>query len=153
MVYLYAGMGVVMLTGIMAIFEMGLSLTGQSLLRMPADPYLADSSMKDADQALLDFLHDQKKLNALVDVAGVVQDVETDFSELVRDQGLCGALNQIENEGWTLISEGRWVNSCQLTRGSHRAVVKEKADDGPIPYQLFSCVLSGGNDRWSFERE
>ena len=153
MVYLYAGMGVVMLTGIMAIFEMGLSLTGQSLLRMPADPYLADSSMKDADQALLGFLYDQKKLNVLVDVAGVVQDVEADFSELVRDQGLCGALNQIDDEGWTLISEGRWVNSCQLTRGSHRAVVKEKADDGPISYQLFSCVLSAGNDRCSFERE
>ena len=32
MVYLYAGLGVVMLSGIMAIFEMGLALTGQTLL-------------------------------------------------------------------------------------------------------------------------
>ena len=53
-----AGDGV--LSGIMAIFEMGLSLTGQSLLPTPADPYFADSSMKEMDQALLEFLFDQK---------------------------------------------------------------------------------------------
>ena len=35
MVYLYAGLGVLMLSGIMAIFEMGLSLTGQSMLPTP----------------------------------------------------------------------------------------------------------------------
>ena len=35
MVYLYAAMGVVMMTGIMAVFEMGLSLTGQSILLKP----------------------------------------------------------------------------------------------------------------------
>ena len=153
MVYLYAGMGVVMLAGIMAIFEMGLSLTGQSLLPTPADPYFADFSMKESDQALLEFLFDQEKLNVAVKVDGFLKDVETDFSELAREQGLCGALNQIDDEGWTLISEGRWVNSCQLTRGSHRAVVKENSDDEQIPYQLFSCALSGGNDRCSFERE
>ena len=39
MVYFYAVMGVVMMTGIMAIFEMGLSLTGQSLLPTPVDVY------------------------------------------------------------------------------------------------------------------
>ena len=40
MVYLYAGLGVVMLSGIMAIFEMGLSLTGQSMIPTPPDVYL-----------------------------------------------------------------------------------------------------------------
>ena len=39
MVYLYAGLGVVMLSGIMAIFEMGLSLMGQSMLPTPPDVY------------------------------------------------------------------------------------------------------------------
>ena len=37
MVYLYAGLGVLMISGIMAIFEMGLSLTGQSMIPTPAD--------------------------------------------------------------------------------------------------------------------
>ena len=157
MVYLYAGMGVVVLTGIMAIFEMGLSLTGQSLLPTPADPYFADSSMKEKDQALLEFLFDQKKINTTVyiDVDGVPQkqEVEQDFSVVVRDEGLCAALNQIDDEGWTLIPEGRWINGCQLTRFPYRAVVKENSDDVQMPYQLFSCALSEGDDRCAFERE
>ena len=146
MVYLYAGLGMVMLSGIMAIFEMGLSLTGQSLLPTPADPYFADSSMKEIDQALLEFLFDQKKLP--------VQGVDMAFSELVKNDGLCDALNQIDDQlypaqknDWTLVSEGRWINSCQLNRGSHRAVVKEDAEDLQMPYQLFSCALSG-KDIW-----
>ena len=147
MVYLYAGLGMVMLSGIMAIFEMGLSLTGQSLLPTPADPYFADSSMKEIDQALLEFLFDQKKLP--------VQGVDMAFSELVKNDGLCDALNQIDdqlypaqNNDWTLIREGRWINSCQLNRGSQRAVVKEDAEDRQMPYQLFSCALSG-KDIWA----
>lgn len=153
MVYLYAGMGVVMLTGIMAIFEMGLSLTGQSMLPMPADPYVSDSSMKELDNTLLEFLFGQKKLRVVVEVDGVEQEVEKVFSAVVRDQGLCGALNQIDDEGWTLIRAGRWINSCQLNQGSHRAVIKENSDDALMSYQLFSCALRGGNDRCSFELE
>lgn len=147
MVYLYAGLGMVMLSGIMAIFEMGLSLTGQSLLPIPADPYFADSSMKKMDQALLEFLFDQKKLP--------VKGVDMAFSELVNNYGLCDALNQIDDQlypaqknDWTLVSEGRWINSCQLNRGSQRAVVKEDDEDRQMPYQLFSCDLSG-KDIWA----
>ena len=156
MVYLYAGMGVVMLTGIMAIFEMGLSLTGQSLLPTPPDPYFSDSSMKASDITLLEFLFDQKKLKVWDEVDDVKQEVEKTFSavvsdqRVVSDQPLCVALNQIDDEGW---SKGLWINSCQLTQGSHRRIVKENSDDGQMPYQLFSCALSGGNDRCSFERE
>ena len=153
MVYLYAGMGVVMLTGIMAIFEMGLSLTGQSFLSMPADLYLADSSMKNMDKTLLKYLFDQENLRVVVEVGGVAQEVEKAFSAVASDQGLCAALNQIDDEEWTLIREGPWINSCQLTRFPHRAVVKASSDDGEMPYQLFSCALSGGNDRCSIARE
>ena len=153
MVYLYAALGVVMLSGIMAIFEMGLSLTGQSSLITPADAYFADSSMKEMDETLLRFFVDQEKLKVWVEVDGVEQDVKKAFSELVAGQGLCGALNQIDDGGWTLISEGRWANSCELNRGLHRVIVREDSESQQMPYQLFSCALSGGNDRCSFERE
>lgn len=154
MVYLYAALGMVMLSGIMAIFEMGLSLTGQSLLPTPADAYFSDSSsMKETDKTLLEFLFDQEKLKVWVEVDGVEQDVEKAFSELVADQGLCGALNQIDDDGWTLISEGRWANSCELNRGLHRVIVREDSESEKMPYQLFSCALSGGNDQCSFEGE
>lgn len=135
MAYLYASLGVMMLGGIMAIFEMGLSLTGQSMIPTPPDKYFLNASMKSADI---------KILNDLTDEA---------FPASVLNQGLCAALGEIDREGWTLISEGRWANSCQLNRGSHRVIVREDTTNLQMPYQLFSCALSGGNNRCSFERE
>ena len=133
MAYLYASLGVMMLGGIMAIFEMGLSLTGQSMIPAPPEKYFSDASMKSTDIKLLQGLTDGA------------------FPASVLNKGLCAALEDIEREGWTLISEGRWANSCQLNRGSHRVIVREDTTNLQIPYQLFSCALKGGNNRCSFE--
>ena len=54
MVYLYALLGMMMISGIMAIFEMGLSLTGQSMIPVPPDEYFADPSMQLSDVKLLE---------------------------------------------------------------------------------------------------
>ena len=143
MLYLYAVLGILMLSGIMTIFEMGLSLTGQSMIPTPPDAYLSDTSMKDLDIKLMKNLADDN------------------FSDSVLDEGLCGALDDID-DGWALISEGRWANSCQLNRGSRRVLVREEPGNERMPYQLFSCALSEENiwydkeleiDRCSFERE
>ena len=135
MAYMYAALGVVMLSGIMAIFEMALSLTGRSMIPASPDAYFEDTSMKSSDIMLLENLSDEN------------------FPDLVLDQGLCAALKDIDREKWTLVSEGRWANSCQLNRGSHRVIVREDPASGQMPYQLFSCALTGGNNRCSFERE
>ena len=135
MAYLYASLGVMMLGGIMAIFEMGLSLTGQSMIPTPQDKYFLDTSMKSLDAKLLQGLTDGA------------------FPASVLNQGLCAALKDIDREGWTLISEGRWANSCQLNRGSHRVIVREDTTNLQMPYQLFSCALKGANNLCSFEFE
>ena len=135
MVYLYAALGMVMLSGIMAIFEMGLSLTGQSMIPTPPGEYFSDASIKELDIKLLENLADEG------------------FSYSVLSQGLCGALEEIHPSGWSLISEGRWANSCQLNQGLHRVIVREDLESQQMPYQLFSCALSGGSDRCLFERE
>ena len=141
MVYLYAGLGVVMLSGIMAIFEMGLALTGQTLLPAPSDDYLSNQSMKDADIVFLKALADQK--TTLVD--------DKTFPDLVSDAGLCVALNAIDGPGWLSISDGRWKNGCQrstLVGGlSHRVIISEK------PHELFSCALDTGSAQCAFELE
>ena len=135
MLYLYAILGIVMMSGIMSIFEMGLSLTGRSMIPTPPDAYLSDAAMKDLDVKLLKNLADDN------------------FSDSVLDQGLCGALDNLDVGDWSLISEGRWANSCQLNRGSHRVIVREDPESEQMPYQLFSCALSGGNNRCTFESE
>ena len=77
MVYLYAGLGVLMLSGIMAIFEMGLSLTGLSMMPTPADIYLQDSDLKMSDKRLMELLRNP---NAV--------------SQGLANQALCTALVQ-----------------------------------------------------------
>ena len=141
MVYLYAGLGVVMLSGIMAIFEMGLALTGQTLLPLPSNDYQSNQSMKDADIMFL---------KALADEITPVVDDKT-FPDLVSDEGLCVALDEIDGPGWLSISDGRWKNGCQrstLVGGlSHRVIISEK------PHKLFSCVLDAGRAQCAFELE
>ena len=56
MIYLYAGLGLAMMTGIMAIFEMGLYLTGSSLFLSRIDPYVLESGVKKMDRRLLSAL-------------------------------------------------------------------------------------------------
>lgn len=140
MVYLYAGLGVVMLTGIMAIFEMGLSLTGQSMLPTPPDKYL-ENAFNDADKKII--------LELLInrEVYAGVNDGES----------LCKALRDFgEDYGYELtpISGGYWKNSCSLNRGSHRALVKLAGrSDVLTPNQLFSCHLNNNDELCSFEQE
>ena len=144
MLYLYAILGIVMMSGIMSIFEMGLSLTGRSMMPTPPDTYLSDASMKDMDVKLLKNMADES------------------FLDSVLNEGLCRALDNLDVGDWALISEGRWANSCQLNRGSHRVLVREEPGNKQRPYQLFSCALSEKNvwydkeleiNHCSFERE
>jgi len=146
MVYLYAGLGVVMLSGIMAILEMGLSLTGQSMMPTPADVYGESSEMKSIEKDLIRLLMDRDAV-----------------AQGLANQPLCDALLQSysaqypgESAGRSddrmPIDQGRWIRSCQLNRGFHRVLIMPP-DPGQdqMPYQLFSCALTGGNDRCSFE--
>ena len=77
-----------MLTGIMSIFEMGLSLTGQSLLPSIPDTYVP--GMKSRDEGLL---------------LGISGDNEEVFKNSVAQNGLCSALGNIDSGTWELIEE------------------------------------------------
>ena len=130
-------MGVVMMTGIMAIFEMGLSLTGQSLLPAPSSRYSANTQNKAKDAQLLQSLS------------------EEDFNESALASGLCSALKEVDGEPWTLIenlqSDDYFFGSCELNReGLYRAIVR-KNNDEDMPYQLFACTLGTGKSTCSFE--
>ena len=133
MAYLYAAMGVMMLTGIMAIFEMGMSLTGQSLMPNAPNEYLSKKNkvMRDMDRELLEGMS------------------QSGFGERVLEKGLSDALMDIEAKRWSSINNsGYWEKSCQLSRSNgHRSIVRKDT------YQLFSCMLSAGAAKCSFEEQ
>ena len=130
-------MGVVMMTGIMAIFEMGLSLTGQSLLPAPLSDYSANDLNKAKDARILQRFS------------------EEDFDESVLATGLCIVLSEVDGEPWSLtenlLPDDYFYDSCELNReGLYRSIVR-KNNNADMPYQLFSCALGVGKSKCSFE--
>jgi len=121
MAYFYGAMGVAMLAGVMAVFEMGLSLTGQSLLPKPEDPYFTKGA-----------LNDQSVLNAIDNV---------DLSEYLWCDNLTRELGADE---WKLLDQVSG-DQCILSKDvdAYQAFVRacQTFESGSDPYaQLFSCV-------------
>ena len=150
MVYLYAALGMVMLSGIMTIFEMGLSLTGQSQLSTPPDPYflgspglLSPSAMQMLDRKFQERLEDEEE--PFDDLVKAQKDL---LPEEQQGQALCAALDTIDGLGWLLITEGYWQGGCQRNQMfninrdsvSHRMIIGKNPEDSTNDsYQLFSC--------------
>ena len=143
MVYLYAVMGVVMMTGIMAIFEMGLSLTGQSLLDNQTDDGYSQA-MKSSDQDIYEHISDKGAPSVK-------------FSSIVSSSSdLCSALNSFKAVNWLEIKKEDkdhfFYGSCYSQQGSHRSIVREHKVGSVVSYQLFSCVVDD-DKKCPFEKE
>ena len=169
MVYLYAALGVVMMTGIMAVVEMGLSLTGQSFLMQPEDSYqqnMGSSSVGMRDRQMLNMLHNQDDLDA---IGRSLRGVELCDQLLCRSSPSGAAscrpvtdsvpanvlaadaetrlskLAQLTNSGVSPPDvNGFLSNACALQVGMHRLLIQPGpvSGDSETPYRLFSCVLT-----------
>lgn len=149
MVYLYAALGAVMMAGIMAIFEMGLSLTGQSSLPTPSDVYVGTQDAKDLDKALLKLLANPADLER--DLIG---------------QDLCDAINLADPRQYSFAPiasrEDPWDEGCQFQTfyavpGQkivyHKILIKPSAqiNSSHLPYELYSCTSTRDGYQCSFE--
>lgn len=165
MVYLYAVLGVVMMTGIMAIVEMGLSLTGQSfILKPPLSSDRKDSmnQLKKLDRSMLSILYQEHEVEGL-DPLGSPANLPLKGSGLcdqilcrVKRQSFClgeepavdeeppfpveslMGINQAGNS-----SSDEWSDSCALEMDRrYRFLIRSDSQDGKeFPYSLYSCVL------------
>ncbi len=167
MIYFYAGLGTAMLTGIMVLFEVGLALTGQSLLeeRSELDPY---QDVVSASDRLF-----QRMLTQPQDVQAIGQGrYGSDLCQqiLCRIQGgiccsgiaknpLYAGLEAYETPRLSLPS-GAWSSSCALERRLedssviHRVLMRANRDRLDLGYELYSCVIEGDqpDPRCLFER-
>ena len=137
MVYVYAGLGIAMLSGIMAIFEMGIALTGQSLWPAPADSYFT-SGAGSRDKAYLSILD-----NGSWDSEYKDKDTPITCTNLVLPDGV---------PAW---NSGPWNSSCEAevlysNVRKHRMIVEIGDGQDPAPYGLYSCFLDGQSN-CSFE--
>ena len=166
MVYLYAALGVVMMTGIMAVVEMGLSLTSQKKKKkklLSDDQKNSINELKGFDNDLMDLLYKKNVVEGL-DPLGSFKEAPLVKSSLCEEV-LCrinrnqfclgenppvGALPPPSVDGLNGIGESEaspsgewWSNSCALELGGkYRFLIRPDSKiDKNFPYQLYSCSL------------
>ena len=150
MVYLYAGLGVAMLTGIMAIFEMGLALTGSSLVPSPPDLYSESEDVTQEDLRMLKLLVGADDLEPPLTGTGasLCDQILAAYSDAYVPSG---DANPWLIDSRTDDNDGLWAGSCLMNRRSHHLVVRPNPTTAGSPYELYSCILQGGEDHCSFE--
>ncbi len=134
--YLYAVMGIAMISGIMATLEISASLSNQGLFsKPPTDPYFASNSTAPiVDRAFLKVLT-----------------TETD-SSWPTGEGFCTKLkeetsktsNLVSNytvEGGSASSHAKLLNSCTLIAPNHRIIISY-SNPNVNTYGLYSCINS-----------
>ena len=150
MVYFYAGLGVAMLAGIMAIFEMGLSLTGRSLLPSPTDQYLLSGEIKEMDRDLLEVLANSEALPSNLRGLEICAGLELKLADALKDDWPFSSAQET--------STTRFPGGCVMNAGRHRVLVQPNPSypnpSKPVQrYQLYSCVLQGSDQLCLFEQE
>ena len=134
-----------MLSGIMAIFEMGLAVTGQSLIPSPVDAYLTNPNVKSMDRALLNLLSNPAPV-----VPGGLDG--TDLCNAIRlvyqaNYSFPAQQFSLEEDDLRSFVGTAWQDSCVMDDGNHRVLIKPEGSS----YKFYSCVIDD-RDRCSFEQ-
>ena len=162
-------MGVVMMTGIMAIAEMGLSLSSQSLIPKPMDAYSQSSTYSKRDKQMLRLINEEEHLDAIGrswDKTDLCKQLRCRFtasgaSGCVGDNSLAvnagihfSELQALRIEGVPLPKKN-FSDACSLLAGNHRLLVRPSPilQVNNTSYQLFSCVLKDFSEYCEFETD
>ena len=167
MIYFYAGLGAAMLTGIMVLFEVGLALTGQSLVDEQPEFEVYQDVVNSSDRLFQRMLTEPQDLLAI----GTGR-----YGSVLCQQILCRihgvncrsgntknpSYAGLKAYGATKLSppDGQWLSSCALERqldesnSIHRILIRASRDRLGFGYELFSCVVEGNrpDPRCLFER-
>ena len=166
MVYLYAALGVMMMSGIMAVLEMGLSLTGQSLILKPllaSGQKESIDELKQLDRNVLLLLykkHEVQGLDPLGSPIGFPLNGSSLCAQVIcrinrqtfclgeesdADQPLPSPFDSLKGLSQSSNSpSGEWSNSCALEMGQkYRFLIRSNSGiNKDLPYHLYSCLLN-----------
>ena len=167
MIYFYAGLGAAMLTGIMVLFEVGLALTGQSLLEERSELDVYQDVVNASDRLFQRMLTQPQDLQAIGRGhygSDLCQQI------LCRIQGVNCRLGNTKNPLYAGLGSYEppklsfpsdvWSSSCALerriddSRVIHRVLIRANRDSLDFGYDLYSCVIEGDRpeQRCLFER-
>lgn len=130
MTYLYAGMGIAMLTAIMAMFEMANGLTGQQIFSRPGeDPYL-QSVYQTFDKRFLKLVDSRAQPWTCQEIRQEL-DGNPSFSDISSYQ------DGLPTESIHPL----FIGSCVFNKGSHRVLVSVPTEGLRTATRVFSCLL------------
>lgn len=143
MTYLYAGLGMAMLSAIVAMVEMAMSITGQQLQgRPPQDSYF-EIGAASADQQLLRLIHSPDREGGLQDFRGEIASICGD-----GDSGSLAKRIQSNRDLYPALIDYRFEPvavdfpapslGCSGMSGRHRLVIVPVGDH----YSIYSCALT-----------
>jgi len=154
MIYFYAGLGAAMLTGIMLLFEVGLALTGQSLLEEQSELDAYADVINSSDQLFQRMLTQSPDLQTIG--TGRYGSVLCE-QIMCRIQGVSCRAGNTKNQLYAALDvygtprykppTGVWSASCALEakpdngRFVHRLLIRPRRDNPDLGYELFSCVV------------
>lgn len=151
--YIYAGLGIAILAGTMAMFEFGLSLTSQQGQMSPSsDPYLGGTLEQRDDRLWLQLINDKDVLDVLgrdLSSQSLCDQLACRVNSLASTR--CSGDNQ-HADGFeslaffqdSLVNDSGhpFPSACVLTKGEHRVLVVPMPDQPAMPYGLYSCMTS-----------
>ena len=166
MIYFYAGLGAAMLTGIMLLYEVGIALTGHSLVEERLDLDAYEDVVNSADQLFQRMLTEPLDLQAIGKGrygASLCQQIVC----RIRGKG-CSYGNEMRPLYSSLRSYstpnsalpiGVWSSSCALERQLdkdgvvHRLLIRPEGQGFDFGYGLYSCIVEkdGVDQRCLFE--
>ena len=171
MVYLYAGLGLLMITGIMAIFEMAASFDAQQMRFRPARSDYSGSSAQQADQDLMRLFGEEDLLSTLgvagqplkggalceqiqckVNLAAGGCQGANAYDESFKNSPLKSYIISIP----TASNADRLEDSCALASPNHRVLIVPNPSQEPAvlerqPYTLYSCQTNEKRSECLFE--
>ena len=173
MVYLYASLGVLMLTGIMAMFEMAMSFNTQQIQFSPPQDSYSGSTYQQADRDLLRLLSQDNLLLTLGNNGAPLSG--TDLCDQLRcrfnpvAQEDCKGANAYDKQMFEFSPLKRYARSvdttsnsaelrgaCAMALGQHRVLVVPNASQDPLgragePYRSYACVMGEQQTECLFE--
>lgn len=169
MIYFYAGLGAAMLTGIMVLFEVGLALTGQSLVDEQTEFEVYQDIVNSSDRLFQRMLTEPQDLQAIgtghygsvlcKQIMCRIKSPGIGCRSGNTNNPLYAGLERYSTPRYTP-STGVWSSSCVLEREldnrewTHRLLIRPNRDRLDLGYELYSCIVERNisDPRCLFER-
>jgi len=145
MTYLYAGLGIAMLTAVMAMFQIAMGLTQQQIVSKPPQDTYLKSVWQSNDQQFL------RLIKTMDSGWGTGSTLCDKIRQTIATTSMYSSLSDYGPGLVSSSSHPRLMGACALANGGHRVLIAP-APAGATGYRLYSCLVKAGDVECGFEK-